>query len=344
MVPGEASHCITKAPRDRNLHDLNGFGYQQEYQHVFLWLESDRCWAHNCLPEAGSRNLARVRTDVCSRVDFFDDLMRRLVCGYLPSCGLDASPDYPHNGGRARDVRCSGRGSLGSKVDTPDTLVQQALMDTRVHGQIAKLLNDLAHEKCGQLRRELARLPTRSAFGQHVSAQAKDAAVSALERTASEAADVAVSRVLQISKTGSAISLVRRTVDALLLQLVEVVETWYRRELGSSSVTMLDASRIEAMRLRVERQLIAILPAFEDVTKSREPSTPVGRRPKFDWHGAINAFWGQVYRGDIDPLNQSQADIERFLHDHFGDQGKTVSESSVRDCARGIFEEVNREA
>ncbi|MBV1917474.1 MAG: hypothetical protein KUG65_05360 [Sphingomonadaceae bacterium] len=61
-----------------------------------------------------------------------------------------------------------------------------------------------------------------------------------------------------------------------------------------------------------------------------------GRKPKYDWAGATNAIWGQLYNNDLKP--QAQADIERALIAFLRKGDAEPGESTVRPYAAAIWD------
>lgn len=72
---------------------------------------------------------------------------------------------------------------------------------------------------------------------------------------------------------------------------------------------------------------------------SGEPAAR-GRKPVYDWDGAVATIWGQIYRGDLQPENQAQ--IERAFQAHLADGDKEPLESTVRPYASRIWQELQK--
>lgn len=62
-----------------------------------------------------------------------------------------------------------------------------------------------------------------------------------------------------------------------------------------------------------------------------------GRKPTYDWPAALNAIWGQIVRGDLQPKNQAQ--IEKAFQAYLARGDREPSESTVRPYAKQIWDE-----
>jgi len=76
--------------------------------------------------------------------------------------------------------------------------------------------------------------------------------------------------------------------------------------------------------------------------EEQEPqSANRGGRPRKDWWDDLwCAVWGQAFRGDLQPKNQS--DVERAMMAWVEERGETASESTIKPLARKMFAEMQR--
>ena len=98
-----------------------------------------------------------------------------------------------------------------------------------------------------------------------------------------------------------------------------------------------DFSVVKLSVLGLQFDQTALERSFASTAQNDEVSRRSGRRPKYNWPAASLAVFGKIHRGDFKPANQ--ADIERALIAHLGDQHGGPSESTVRPYAKLIWEE-----
>lgn len=67
-----------------------------------------------------------------------------------------------------------------------------------------------------------------------------------------------------------------------------------------------------------------------------------GRKTSYDWYAAISTIWGKLFRNELLPLPENQADIEKALIDMLRVGDKEPGESTVRPYAKYIFEEYQK--
>lgn len=86
--------------------------------------------------------------------------------------------------------------------------------------------------------------------------------------------------------------------------------------------------------------LDALVPGSTSPSPSSQDQNKGGRPRKDWWDDLWCAVWGQVYRGELTPKNQSE--IAQAMLAWVEGQGETVSESTVKPLARKMFAEMQR--
>ncbi len=173
-----------------------------------------------------------------------------------------------------------------------------------------------------------------------------DESLNALEKNAREWVADAVD--LAALKGPAAFALIDEALTAYLMDLREDIE---RKKFGSGVGTYrsaIDEDRFGEIHRRLERQVDSYRVAFQAIRSNQADHFEAGigenrRGPKpADWQKAKDAIWGEIYRGDFKPKNQSE--IEDALTDFLKDKlGKTREKSTARPYASDIWEEMQRE-
>jgi hypothetical protein len=227
-------------------------------------------------------------------------------------------------------------------------------MVTNMREQIRQVLDDLKRESRKAFERQLSQLHSMDvaqlgsrggAFRDNVSRDMKNGALRALDLSAYDIVSDAVLRVSPISRTPSAFAEIERATVSLFLDLSQVLEAWYQRKVALPSAKIVDTSRAEAMRRRLERQLDTYRSEFTNHSAvPTNPKSTAGRNPKYDWVAASNAVWGKLYRAELTPEKDAQAGIETALLEYFAKMDEEPGVSTVRPYARDIYKEATKKA
>lgn len=79
-----------------------------------------------------------------------------------------------------------------------------------------------------------------------------------------------------------------------------------------------------------------------ETTPDNEETGKKGRKPTYDWFAATSAVWGKLFRDELRPLPENQADIEKALIAELRIGDKEPGESTVRPYAKYIFDEFEK--
>ncbi len=113
-------------------------------------------------------------------------------------------------------------------------------------------------------------------------------------------------------------------------------------EWGKFSGRCHQGSEFRSMELDGVHFLRESLDCLKPASQGEDQASPErGRKRKYNWEEATNHVWGEVYRGDLKPSQQS--DIEQALQRVLRKGDVEPSEATVRPFARIIWEEFQKD-